>query len=210
MCLVGRNLETLEAVSSSCAKKKSGNFSFYQIDLGIDEDIRLFARKLQKEFSAIDILVHSAGVISFGNVEESNIEDFDRDYQINVRAPYLLTQTLLPMLKIRCGQIVFINSSLGVSVKAGFGSYAAAKHALKGIADNLREEVNVDGLRILSVFLGRTATPMQELVHKMEGKAYRPEYLVQPEDIAAIVINALSLPRTVEVTDIYVRPLKQP
>jgi len=62
-------------------------------------------------------------------------------------------------------------------------------------------------VRVLSVFLGRTATPMQVAVHKMEGKAYHPERLLQPEDVASVVINALSLPRTTEVTDISIRPL---
>jgi hypothetical protein len=46
------------------------------------------------------------------------------------------------------------------------------------IADSLREEVNADGLRVLSVFVGRTATRRQEAVHELEGKVYRPERLM--------------------------------
>jgi NADP-dependent 3-hydroxy acid dehydrogenase YdfG len=88
--------------------------------------------------------------------------------------------------------------------------YAATKHALKAIADSLREEVNAEGLRVLSVYPGRTASPMQAAVHEMEGRAYHPERLMQPEDVAAVVINALSLPRSAEVTDIYIRPLLKP
>ena len=114
------------------------------------------------------------------------------------------------MLKLRCGQVVFVNSSAGLTARAGVGQYAATKHALRAVADSFREEVNADGLRVLSVFLGRTATPMQEAVHKMEGKAYYPERLMQAEDVAAVVVNALSLPRTAEVTDIYARPMKKP
>jgi NADP-dependent 3-hydroxy acid dehydrogenase YdfG len=111
------------------------------------------------------------------------------------------------MLIPRQGQIVFINSSAGLTAKAGAGQYAATKFALKAIADSLRAEVNALGLRVLSVYPGRTASPMQAAIYKMEGKAYNPERLLQPEDVAACVINALSLPRTAEVTDIQVRPL---
>lgn len=107
------------------------------------------------------------------------------------------------------GQIVFINSSAGLNARADVGQYAATKHALKAIADSLREEVNADGVRVLSMFLGRTATPMQDAVHKMEGKEYHPECLIQPEDVAAVVVNALSLPRTAEVTDIHIRPMNK-
>ena len=94
--------------------------------------------------------------------------------------------------------------------RAGVGQYAAMKHALRALADTLREEVNRDGVRVLSVFLGRTATPMQAAVHRVESRVYEPEPLLQPADVAAVVISALSLPRTAEVTDIHIRPLRKP
>ena len=47
---------------------------------------------------------------------------------------------------------------------------------------------------------------MQERIYKLEGKPYRPELLLQPEDIASVIVNALSLSRTAEVTDIHIRP----
>ncbi len=63
-----------------------------------------------------------------------------------------------------------------------------------------------DGIRVLSVFVGRTATPMQAAVHAVAGRDYQPELLIQPEDVAAVVINSLNLPRTAEVTEISMRP----
>jgi NADP-dependent 3-hydroxy acid dehydrogenase YdfG len=81
------------------------------------------------------------------------------------------------------------------------------KHALRAIADSLRGEVNPDGVRVLSVYLGRTASEMQERIHQMEGRPYRPELLLQPQDVASVILNALSLPRTAEVTDIHIRPM---
>ena len=77
---------------------------------------------------------------------------------------------------------------------------------MKAIADSLREEVNADGIRVLSVFPGRTATPRMERLFREEGRAYRPELLLQPRDVAAIVIHALKMPRTAEVTEISIRP----
>jgi NADP-dependent 3-hydroxy acid dehydrogenase YdfG len=111
------------------------------------------------------------------------------------------------MLKARQGQVVFINSSSALTAKPTTAQYDSTKHALKAIADSLRGEVNKHGVRVLSVYLGRTASDMQARVHQMEGKPYRPELLLQPEDVASVVINALSLPRTAEVTDISMRPM---
>ncbi|SJM90437.1 Similar to short chain oxidoreductase or oxoacyl carrier reductase [Crenothrix polyspora] len=208
VCLVGRSLEKLHAVVE-CVPQFSKNMSVYQIDLGVDEDINALAVNIQQAFGGIDILIHSAGVIALGGIDQACIKDFDHQYRVNVRAAYLLTQVFLPTLKLRCGQIVYINSSAGLTARGGVGQYAATKHALKAIADSLREEVNANGVRVLSVYPGRTASPMQEAVYAAENKAYQPEELMQPEDIACVVINALNLPRTAEVTDINIRPMKK-
>jgi NADP-dependent 3-hydroxy acid dehydrogenase YdfG len=131
-------------------------------------------------------------------------------YRINVRAPYLLTQILLPELKLSKGQIVFVNSSAGR--RAGFNTsqYSATKYALRAIASSLRQEVNLEGVRVLSVYPGRTATPMQASVHAVEGKEFEVDRLLQPEDVAAAIVSALSLPLSAEVTDIEMRSLHKP
>ena len=208
LCLVGRKEEKLEVVGNYI-KKFSGKVSFYIADLGIDEDIYRLITSLQTEFEGIDILIHSAGVISLGYVEQLPVEDFDWQYRVNLRAPYCLTQALLPMLRFHKGHIVFINSSSGLSARAGLAQYSATKHGLKAIADSLRDEVNQDGLRVTSIFPGRTATPMQEAVFKAEDRKYNPDMLIQPGDVSKLVIEALKLSRTAEVTDIMVRPSKK-
>jgi NADP-dependent 3-hydroxy acid dehydrogenase YdfG len=80
---------------------------------------------------------------------------------------------------------------------------------LTAIANSLRAEVNAHGVRVLSIYLGRTASEMQQRIHEAEGKLYRPELLLQPEDIASVILNALSLPSTAEVTDIHIRPMRK-
>jgi len=143
-------------------------------------------------------------------MEHASIEDLDAQYATNVRAPYALTKSLLPLLTPSSGQIVFINSSAGlVAKRPEIGQYSATKHALKAVADSLREEVNPRGIRVLTVYLGRTATPMQEALYREEGRHYHPEALIQPEDIASSVVHALILPATVEVTDISMRPMRK-
>jgi NADP-dependent 3-hydroxy acid dehydrogenase YdfG len=131
----------------------------------------------------------------------------DKQYKTNVRAPYALTQALLPMLKAFQGQVVFINSSSALNAKPMTAQYDSTKHALKALADSLRGEINRHGVRVLSVYLGRTASEMQEGIYRMEGRPYRPELLLQPDDVASVVVNALGLPRTAEVTDISIRPM---
>jgi len=209
LCLVGRDQERLEAVAA-IARSAAPRTLISQIDLTQDTEIEKLASVLRNTFGQVDILVHSAGAIHLGKMREAPIGRLDAQYQANVRAPYLLTQALLPLLKIRSGQVVFINSSAGLISSAGVGQYSATKHALKAIADSLRQEVNADGIRVLSIFPGRTATPLQESIHETEGKRYQAELLMQPEDVVAMVVSALGLPRSAEVTDISIRPMIKP
>jgi NADP-dependent 3-hydroxy acid dehydrogenase YdfG len=131
-------------------------------------------------------------------------------YRINLRAPYLLTRTMLPLLRKQKGQVVFINSSAVHFPRGTVGQYSASKSGLRAFSDSFREEVNRGGIRVLSLFVGRTATSMQKRIHETEGKAYQPDRLIQPADVAKIVTCTLTLPRTVEVTDIMLRPMGKP
>lgn len=205
-CLVGRSAEALRSVAD-CVREHTPAVRFYPVDLSFDAQTEQLGERLRSDLDKLDVLVHSAGVISMGPLEHASREDFDRQLRINVLAPFALTRALLPLLRRSRGQIVFINSTAGLTARSEVGQYAATKHALRAIADSLREEVNGDGIRVLSIFLGRTATALQSEVHRMEGRDYRPELLIQPEDVAVTVLCALGLPRTVEVTDIRMRPL---
>ncbi|MBZ0154771.1 MAG: SDR family NAD(P)-dependent oxidoreductase [Alphaproteobacteria bacterium] len=208
LCLTGRDAHALKEVAE-LARPMAAAVHCYQTDLTDEEEIRSFEQSIVRDLGRVHILIHSAGVFSMGLLEHSPVEELDRHYRVNVRAPYLLTQILLPLIKADRGQVVFINSSVAFGAKAAVSQYAAAKHALKAIADSLRAEVNASGVRVLSVYPGRTATPMQAAIHEEEGRTYRPERLLQPGDVAAVVVNALRLERTAELTDISMRPLSK-
>lgn len=205
LALIGRNQRNLECVAAKLSPATT--VKCYCADLACEQQIEAAARSLAKDFATADILIHAAGITTLGSVESGSKEDLDSNYRVNVRAPYLLTRALLPRLKQSKGQIVFLNSTAGLQARAELTQYAASKHALKALADGLRDEVNASGVRVLSLFLGRTATPMQAWTCRQEGREYHPELLIQPDDVASVVLNALLLPRTAEVTEIRMRPL---
>jgi short-subunit dehydrogenase len=206
LALVGRNRVKLRELATHSAKSAPA-VRYYETELTKENDVQELSEHIFRDFGHADILVHCAGVALFANLEDGKIGDLDFQYQTNVRAPYLLTKVLLESLKKQKGQIVFINSTAGLQPRANLALYAASKHALKALADSLRDEVNPAGIRVLSVFLGRTATPMQAEIFRREQREYHPELLIQPEDVASVVVNALTLSRTAEITEIRMRPL---
>lgn len=208
VCGVGRDLARL--THSLQVARTAGLASTFQADLSDEREIQDLARDLIRRHPSLDVLVHSAGVFAMGTIEHATVSCFDDQYRVNVRAPYFLTQALLPTLARNSGQVIFINSSVGLASRGGVSQYAATKHALRAIADSLREEANQAGIRVSSIYVGRTASPMQEAIHAMELRPYRPGQLVQPADVASVVVNALMLPRTAEITDINIRPMLKP
>jgi NADP-dependent 3-hydroxy acid dehydrogenase YdfG len=200
LVLVGRDAEKLNDLAT-----RTGSSEVIQADLTDDAQLLAAAARVEE----VDLLIHNIGLFRGGPLETAPVQDLDDQYRVNVRVPYLLTQALLPSLIRRQGQVVFVNSGAGAAPARGsWGAYAATKHALRALADALRAEVNPQGVRVLTVFPGRTATAMQEEVHRFEGRPYDPGRFLQPEDVAAPLVQALRLPRTAELTDLHIRPMK--
>jgi NADP-dependent 3-hydroxy acid dehydrogenase YdfG len=204
--LIGRRLNKLELVAAK-AREYGVNAAVQSADISTNAGQLEAVQQVRAYTGHLDILVLSAATFAAAPIEDADLSDFDKLYQLNVRAPYALTQAFSPMLKARRGQVVFINSSSGIAAKPMTGQYDSSKHALKAIADTFRAEVNAHGVRVLSIYLGRTASEMQERIFQMERRPYRAELLLQPEDVASVIVKALCLPRTAEVTDISMRPM---
>ena len=206
LCLIGHDKEKLSKIVSEL-KQHQINVLTFSCDLSSVNEIDRVTKEITNSIEKIDILIHSAGVFFQQSFETTTVGEFDMQYFVNTRAPFLLTQTLLSFIKTQKGEIVFINSSVAMQeARPNLSGYTASKYALKALADSLRAEVNQYGVRVLSVYPGRTATAMQEKIYASDNKEYNGELLLQPEDIAESVVGSLLLPKTAEVTDISIRP----
>jgi NAD(P)-dependent dehydrogenase (short-subunit alcohol dehydrogenase family) len=209
VCLGGRDTQRLEAAAERVDATGRGRAEVYRADLTVESELADMTAALRARRDGVDILVHSAGEFARGRFEETPVEVLDRLVALNVRSAFLLTQELVPALKPRKGQVVFINSSVSVATRALVGPYALTQHARRALTDTFRHELNEHGVRVLGVYPGRTATRMQAEIHRLEGRPYEPSRLLQPGDVADVIAAALALPRTAEVTDLHVRPAER-
>lgn len=206
---VGRDKVRLDQLlASGIAAGAPGGVIAAQVDLTDDDARRAFVAGLSAG-PRVDLLIHSAGAYRSGDHVDAPIGDLDALYASNVRAPYALTQELLPALRAGGGDIVVVNSTQGIRVASGVGQFAATQHAMRAITDSLRQEVNADGIRVCSIHLGRTATPRQEAIFAKEGQPYAPQLLVQPADVAEVLVAVLALPANAELTEVRLRPAKK-
>lgn len=195
LILQGRNLEALQALCAELPRARP-----LRLDLAQPE---CFAAALQ-DLPPLDNLIHNAGMVELGRVCEQSHEVWTQTLAVNVVAAAELTRLLLPTLREQRGQVVFINSGAGVRASAGWGSYAASKFALRALADALREEESA--LRVTSVYIGRTATPMQQKVRAQEQASYQPEQYLQPATIALSVRHLLETPADAAPNELTLRP----
>ena len=153
----------------------------------------------------LDSLIQAAGVVELATVGDLSAMHWRNTIDVNLLAPAELTRVLLPALRATRGHVVFVNSGAGLAAHPLWSAYAASKFGLRALADSLRGEEREHGLRVTSVYPGRTATPMQEKVHRQEGKEYDAADWTDPEWVASMILAALDLPRDAEVTELTVR-----
>jgi short-subunit dehydrogenase len=154
----------------------------------------------------LDSVVHAAGVVDLGTVGELSVDAWASQLRVNLVAPAALTRVALPALRRARGTVVFVNSGAGLTAHPQWSAYAASKHGLRALADALRAEEAAAGVRVTSVFPGRTATPMQARVHQQEGKDYDPDRWIRPETVVDAILHVLDLPEDATIPDVVIRP----
>jgi len=154
--------------------------------------------------TALDVLVHNAGVAFPGRVAESTPEQWRTSFEVNVTGAVALTLALLPALRAARGQVVFINSGAGLRASPGLASYSASKSALTSFADSLRADEPL--LRVTSIHPGRIDTAMQRGLVAYEDRPYDPAEFLTPHTVAAAVAAAVATPPDGETQQVVLRP----
>ena len=154
----------------------------------------------------LDSVTHAAGVVELGPLSDLSAGQWREHLDVNLVAPAELTRLTLPALRAGHGTVVFVNSGAGLHANPQWAPYAASKHGLRALADSLRAEEKEHGVRVTSVYPGRTATPMQERVHDQEDKEYDAGQWIRPETVADAILHVLDLPLDATIPDVTVSP----
>jgi len=141
----------------------------------------------------LDVLVNNAGVAALGPIQDQTVEDFDRHFAINVRAPYFLTQQLLPLLG-EGSSVIFLSSVVARVAFDGTSAYSATKGAVEVITRNFAKELGPRGIRVNAIAPGAIDTDMaQDFLGTEESREYIKglqalKRIGQPNDIADAVL----------------------
>ncbi|MEO8533470.1 MAG: 3-ketoacyl-ACP reductase [Flavobacterium sp.] len=147
------------------------------------------------EFTNIDILINNAGIAAFGNFLELEPTAWEKIIQVNLMGTYYTTRAVLPnMIERQTGDIINISSTAGLNGNALTSAYSASKFAVLGLTDSLMQEMRKHNIRVTALTPSTVATDMALDLNLTDGN---PEKVMQPEDIAELIIAQLKLSRRV-------------
>ncbi|MEW1584351.1 SDR family NAD(P)-dependent oxidoreductase [Micromonospora vinacea] len=130
-----------------------------QLDVTDADQVRAAVTAAEERFGGIDVLVNSAGRGWYGSIEGAPDETIRRTFDLNLFAVVEMVRAVLPGMRARGdGWIVNMSSVAGLVGAVGFGYYAAAKFAVEGLSETLRQEVEPFGVRVLVVEPGAFRT----------------------------------------------------
>jgi 3-oxoacyl-[acyl-carrier protein] reductase len=141
-------------------------------DLGAPDGAHKLAAEVRKLVGErLDILVANAGVATSASIEDQTVEEFDRMFAVNVRAPFFLVQQLLPLLQD--GSSVVLMSSLAARASVGvLPAYSATKGAIDTLVKHFAALLGPRGIRVNAVAPGVIDTDMSSFVRSDEGRDY--------------------------------------
>ena len=187
----GRGAKEADGVVAEI-RKGGGRADAIAMDLAAADGANKLARKARSIIGdRLDILVANAGVSKAATIEEMTVEDFDKLFAVNVRAPYFLVQQLLPVLGD--GSSVILVSSLGAHAAVGtLSAYAATKGAIDTLVKYFAVALGPRGIRVNAVAPGVIDTDMSNLLKTDEGKSFvlgmqALKRIGQPDDVGSVV-----------------------
>jgi len=149
----------------------------FNLETALPHQYDELAAMIEREFGRLDGLLHNAAIVGPRTpVEQLSGENFMRVMQVNVNAMFMLTSTLLPLLKLSAdASILFTSSSVGRKGRAYWGAYAVSKFATEGLMQVVADELDGTApVRANSVNPGATRTDMRAKAYPAENPLNNP------------------------------------
>ncbi len=203
--LIARNQDKLDRASHEL-KGYEVDINTLSADLSNTSMIDKLSKGILSKWNSIDILINNAGTAIFAPFSEISEQDYDLQMNLNVKAPYLLTQKLLPALEKSKASVINISSYLARKMisRALSSVYSMTKGAINSLTKELAYELGPKGIRVNAVAPGTVNTPLvQRNINNLSEKdktrfaesiqsIYPLGRLGEPEDLGGIAVYLAS------------------
>ena len=190
--MLGRDLGSLEHAYDAVVDAGYKEPILYPLDLegATPENYQELQDNVLEKFDKLDGLIHNAAILGAQMpIEQYDIKLWYSTLQINLSAPFMLTQFLIPaLLKSDDARILFLSSSVGREAKAYWGAYSVSKFGIEGFAKTLSEELEKTKISVNTVNPGKLRTEMRRTAYPAEDSSGVP----LPEEKSSAIVYLLS------------------
>ena len=190
--MLGRDLGSLEYAYDAVVNAGYKEPILYPLDLegATPENYQELQDNVLEKFDKLDGLIHNAAILGVQMpIEQYDIKLWYSTLQINLSAPFMLTQFLIPALvKSEDARILFLSSSVGREARAYWGAYSVSKFGIEGFAKTLSEELEKTNITVNTVNPGKLRTEMRRAAYPAEDSSTVPT----PEEKSAAIVYLLS------------------
>lgn len=188
--------------------RQLNDFSTVQLDLSRLDELPHKIRELEQMFPEIDAVVFCAGRGQFGSVEEFSYTQIESLMTINFTSQAFLVRALLPALKRKAhSDLIFIGSEAALKGSRKGAMYCAAKFAVRGFTQALREECGKSNVRVCLINPGMVKTAFFEQLSFEPGDDQ--SNFIEPEDVAEAVSYVLNSRAQIVIDEINLSPLNK-
>ncbi|MCL4104824.1 UNVERIFIED_CONTAM: hypothetical protein GTU68_034263 [Idotea baltica] len=205
--ILGRRAEALNEIAS----RNPDRISAHACDVSDRTSVDELVSEVIREFGRVDVLVNSAGTNTVKrSIAETSLEDWERILRVNTTGAFNCIQAVLPhMREQKDGTIVNISSVAGRrAIPLGGVAYNASKFAMTALGATVGEEEKDNGIRVTNIYPGEVETPILD-ARPVPVSAEHRARILQPEDVAATVLLACTLPARARVPELVIVPSTQ-
>jgi NAD(P)-dependent dehydrogenase (short-subunit alcohol dehydrogenase family) len=176
--LLGRSLSNLETTYDQIEQAGHPKPAIIPLNLAsaTEQDYFSLGETLYQEFGRLDGLLHNAAQLAFlSRIDDYDLETWNQVIQVNLTAPFILTQACLPLLRrSQDASILFTSDQVGRKGKAYWGAYGVSKFGLEGLMQILADELENSEIRVNSIAPGPVRSRIRLLAYPGEDPETLP------------------------------------
>ncbi len=213
LIICGRRKERLQKLEAELSKQTEVISLFF--DVRKRNEVENAIQSLGNEWGEIDVLINNAGnAHGLDPIQSGHVDDWDAMIDINVKGLLYVSRVVLPgMVERNKGHVINLGSIAGKEAYANGNVYCGSKFAVDAITKGMRIDLNAHGIKVTAIHPGLVETEFSLVRFKGDEKratsVYNGYQPLQPEDIADLILFALTRPAHVVVADLVVFPVAQ-
>lgn len=208
LALLARRADRIHAL----AAELGGGAIAIEADVTDRDSIVAAAERVRSELGGADVLVNNAGVMLLAPFTSDQQAEHRQMVEVNLLGAMTATDVFLDQLRDGGGDLINISSVAGRTARIGNAVYAATKWGMNGWSEGLRQELQPD-IRVTVIEPGAVATELADHITDAETKLATLQFVkdlaIRPQDIAEVIVFAVTRPRRMTLNEILVRPTAQ-